>query len=71
MSTTSTETSSDKIISELHRIREGIAESFGGDLRKYTDDARSRQQTSGHPIWSGGRAQAPKPPLRSPDSGAR
>jgi hypothetical protein len=47
----STESSPDTIISELHRIREEIVDSFGGDLRRLTDDARRRQEASGQRIW--------------------
>lgn len=54
MNTLSTESSSDTIIYDLHRIREEIVDSFGGDLRRLTDDARQRQETSGKRIWRRG-----------------
>lgn len=47
------EPSSDSIIRDLHRIREVIVESFGGDLHALTNDARQRQLQSGRPIWRG------------------
>lgn len=51
MKKSSTESSADTIIGELHRIREEIVESFGGDLRELTDDARRRQEATGQRIW--------------------
>jgi hypothetical protein len=47
----SSESSADTIISDLHQIREEIVDSFGGDLRRLTDDARRRQEASGERIW--------------------
>ena len=57
MKKTSTESSPDTIISELHRIREEIVNAFGGDLRRLTDDARRRQAASGQPIWHGAKTE--------------
>ncbi|WP_295457341.1 hypothetical protein [uncultured Thiodictyon sp.] len=51
MKKTLNESSADTIISDLHRIREKIVESFDGDLRRLTDDARHRQEASGERIW--------------------
>lgn len=51
MKKTLSESSADTIISDLHRIREEIVDSFGGDLRRLTDDARRRQEASGERIW--------------------
>jgi len=56
MNRLSTESSSDTIICDLHRIREEIVDSFGGDLRRLTDDARRRQEASGKRIWRRGEA---------------
>ena len=55
MNTLSTESSSDTIICDLHRIREEIVDSFGGDLQRLTDDARRRQEASGKRIWRRGK----------------
>ena len=41
----------DPIIDEIHRIRERLAEKFGGDIKAILDDARRRQEASGRPIW--------------------
>lgn len=49
-----TESSSDTIIRELHRIREEIVDSFDGDLQKLTEDAQRRQEASGKRIWRRG-----------------
>lgn len=46
-----TEPPSETIICELHRIREEIVDSFEGDLRRLTDDARRRQEASGQTVW--------------------
>ena len=51
MKKTLSESSADTTISELHRIREEIVDSFGGDLRRLTDDARRRQEASRERIW--------------------
>jgi hypothetical protein len=51
MNKSSIESSADTIICELHRIREEIVDSFGGDLRRLTEDARRRQEASGQRIW--------------------
>lgn len=41
----------DTIIHDLHRTREGIVNSYGGDLHALTNDARQRQEKSGRRIW--------------------
>jgi len=51
MKKTLSESLADMIISDLHRIREEIVDSFGADLRRLTDDARRRQEASGERIW--------------------
>lgn len=45
------EPSPDSIIRDLHRIREAIVESFGGDLHALTADARVRMEKSGAKVW--------------------
>ncbi len=62
MKKTLNESSADTIISELHRIRENIVDSFGGDLRQLTEDARHRQEASGKRIWR--RTEPPHPDHR-------
>jgi hypothetical protein len=47
----SIESSPDTIIQDLHRVREMIVDSYGGDLHKLTADARERQIRSGKAIW--------------------
>lgn len=54
------ESDASKIIEELHRIRETIVDSFGGDLHKLAADARERQDRSGRPVW---RTKPPAAPL--------
>lgn len=51
--TQSVDSGTDSIIQELHRVREAIVDSFGGDLHKLTADARERQTRSGKAIWRG------------------
>ncbi|NLS95123.1 MAG: hypothetical protein GXX96_23455 [Planctomycetaceae bacterium] len=51
--TQSVDSDTDSIIQELHRVREAIVDSFGGDLHKLTADARERQSRSGQAIWRG------------------
>ena len=46
-----TESDTDTIVQDLHRVRESIVDSFGGDLHKLTADARERQARSGKVIW--------------------
>ena len=41
----------DTTIEEIHRTRRRIAERFGGNLLAMIEDARKRQEASGHPIW--------------------
>lgn len=43
--------SSDAIIRDLHRVREAIVESFGGDLHALAADARRRQAQEGRKVW--------------------
>ena len=59
---TSIEPSPDSIIQDLHRIREAIADSFGGDLHRLTEDARKRQEEAGHKIWHPFAQQGAKKP---------
>lgn len=66
-SLTSIEPSPDHIIRDLHRIREAIVESFGGDLHALTADAQRRLKESGRPIW---RPQPSDNALRNGNSGA-
>ena len=49
--TKSNESKPETIIRDLHRLRESIVDSFGGDLHALTEDARRRQELSGRPIW--------------------
>ena len=65
--TPSTEPCPDSIIRDLHRIREAIVESFGGDLHALTDDARERQAQSGRVIWRG---KVPSPTIQRSGGGA-
>jgi hypothetical protein len=37
----------DTTIAEIHKIREKISDSFGGNIRAISEDARKRQQHSG------------------------
>ena len=43
----SNETHPDRIIQDLHKIREGIVDSYNGDLHLLTEDACERQPGSG------------------------
>lgn len=43
----------DTILDEIHRTREQIAAKFGGNIAAILEDARKRQEASGHPIWKG------------------
>ncbi|MGC1276450.1 MAG: hypothetical protein WBC44_22340 [Planctomycetaceae bacterium] len=54
------EPSPDAIIRDLHRIREAIVKSYGGDLHALTADARQRQKQSSRPVWSGQKSTAAK-----------
>ena len=40
----------DEILEELRAIRDGIAESTDGDMRKIAEGEKGRQQTSGHQV---------------------
>jgi hypothetical protein len=55
------ESNPDTIIQDLHRIRESIVDSFGGDLHQLTEDARERQVRSGRSIWYGKASTKPIP----------
>ncbi len=46
-------TNRDTIIDEIHQTRQRMAEKFAGDITAILDDARKRQETSGHPVWKG------------------
>jgi len=52
----SIEPSPNNIIHDLHRIREAIADSYGGDLHALTADLQRQSEESGQPIW---RASSP------------
>ena len=54
-----TEAKHDSIIEDIHCTRRRIAEKFGGDLLAMIEDARQRQESSGHPMWR------PHPPTRA------
>jgi hypothetical protein len=41
----------DTTIEEIHRTRRRIAARFGGNLLAMIEDARKRQEISGHPMW--------------------
>ncbi len=41
----------DTTIAEIHGTRERLAAKFGGDIDAILEDARKRQDQSGHPIW--------------------
>jgi hypothetical protein len=64
--TQSFESSPDNIIRDLHRVREMIVDSFGGDLHKLTADARERQNRSGKAIWRGEAKNKPMPRKNDP-----
>ncbi|HQZ66528.1 MAG TPA: hypothetical protein PLY87_15665 [Planctomycetaceae bacterium] len=53
----SLEPSPDAIIQGLHKIRETMADAFGGDLKALTADARKRQKESGRKVWHAGTAK--------------
>ncbi|MEE8585324.1 MAG: hypothetical protein V3T83_10780 [Acidobacteriota bacterium] len=55
MKTTPNKPPPNNIITELHRIREGIVDSFAGDLAALTADARRRQALSGREVVSPGK----------------
>ena len=44
---------SDTTIEEIHRIREQMADKFGGDIAAILEDARKRQAASGRRVWKG------------------
>jgi len=41
-------TTTDPVLDEIHETRRKISERFGGDLRAIVEDARQRQEASGH-----------------------
>ena len=45
------ESNKDTTIEEIHRTRRRIAERFKGNLLAMIEDARKRQEASGHPMW--------------------
>lgn len=47
----SNEPQPETMIRDLHRIRESIVDSYGGDLHALTEDARRRQEHAGRKIW--------------------
>jgi hypothetical protein len=51
VSSISIEPSPDHIVRDLHRIREAIVDSFGGDLHAIAADAQRRLEESGRTIW--------------------
>ena len=69
-SLTSNEPSPDHIIRDLHRIREALAESYGGDLHAFSRDRYRKALELGWPVWQGPeptestpmKADAPKSP---------
>ena len=40
----------DHVITDLHKVRERIVQSYNGDLKALTRDARKRQYESGHKV---------------------
>ena len=59
----SIEPSPNNIIHDLHRIREVIADSYGGDLHALTADLQRQSEESGQPIW---RASSPGKRIPTP-----
>ena len=43
----------DSIIDEIHRVRQQMAEQFGGDIAAIHEDARKRQEAAGRAVWQG------------------
>ncbi|MBI3824215.1 MAG: hypothetical protein HY289_16225 [Planctomycetes bacterium] len=41
----------DTTIADIHRVREEMAKRFDGDIAAMLEDARSRQEASGKPVW--------------------
>lgn len=52
-SLTSIEPSPDHIIRDLHRIREALAESYGGDLQAFSKNSYRKALELGWPVWQG------------------
>lgn len=63
---TSSEPSPDSLIRDLHRIRETIVESYGGDLHALTADLQRQAEESGQPVWR--RKLADNPGQSNPES---
>ena len=63
---TSSEPSPDHIIRDLHRIREAIVDSYGGDLHALTADLQRQSEESGQPVWR--RKMADNPAQPNPES---
>lgn len=63
---TSIEPSPDSLIRDLHRIREAIVDSYGGDLHALTADLQRQSEESGQPVWR--RKLADNPVQPSPES---
>ena len=55
----------DRIVEEIHKIREAIANRFGNDLHAICDDARRRQAISNRNIVDLSDSKA-KPPSETP-----
>ena len=43
----------DTTIDEIHRIRQQMADKFGGNIAAILEDARKRQAASGRSVWQG------------------
>ena len=56
-------TNRDTIIDEIHRIRQRMAEKFGGDIAAILEDAWKRQEASGRAIWQGSSANQALNPI--------
>lgn len=41
----------DPVIEEIHETRREIAQRFGGDIHRISEDARRRQSREGRPVW--------------------
>ena len=70
---TSIEPSPDSLIRDLHRIREAIVDSYGGDLHALTADLQRQSEESGQPVWRRKMAESPVQPNPEspPVTGAR
>ncbi len=63
---TTIEPSPDNLIRDLHRIRESIVDSYGGDLHALTTDLQRQTEKSGQPVWR--RKSADNPGQSNPES---